>query len=72
MSSQWLGYTAIWNLLNYAVATVPVGKADVELDQPGEEWVRHVPRNRSDEFNHTQCESYYLHVCLFCDEEANG
>ncbi|ODM19747.1 hypothetical protein SI65_04733 [Aspergillus cristatus] len=53
-SSQWLGYTAIWNLLNYAAVTVPVGKADVELDQPGEEWVGHVPRNGSDEFNHAQ------------------
>lgn len=61
-SSQWLGYTAIWNLLNYAVATVPVGKADAELDQPGEEWVGHVPRNGSDGFNHAQCK---LIPCFF-------
>ena len=44
--------------MNYAAVTVPVGKADVELDQPGEEWVGHVPRNESDGFNHAQCKSY--------------
>lgn len=50
-------------LVGLCCCTVPVGKADVELDQPGEEWVGHVPRNGSDEFNHVQCKSYLV-LCL--------
>lgn len=48
----------MWNLLNYAAVTVPVGKADGELDQPrpGGEWLGYEPRNASDRFNHGQCE----------------
>lgn len=55
-SKQWLGYTAIFNLLNYAAVTVPVTNADAQLDRPDESWRVHVPRNPSDEFNHRQCE----------------
>ncbi|KAL4890628.1 amidase signature domain-containing protein [Aspergillus ambiguus] len=54
ISKQWLGYTALWNLLNYAAVTVPVTTADPARDQPGEEWLNHKPRNDSDAFNHTQ------------------
>ncbi|OJJ32066.1 hypothetical protein ASPWEDRAFT_175370 [Aspergillus wentii DTO 134E9] len=54
VSSQWLGYTALWNFLNYASVTIPVTKADLSLDQPGEDWVNYVPRNESDAFNHAQ------------------
>ncbi|KAJ0414276.1 amidase signature domain-containing protein [Aspergillus carlsbadensis] len=56
VSKQWLGYTALYNLLNYAAVTVPVATADAELDDPGkdEEWSEHVPRNESDRFNHEQ------------------
>lgn len=57
-SNQWLGYTAMWNLLNYAGVTVPVATVDPVLDQPGAEWVDHVPRNESDAFNHSQCEFF--------------
>lgn len=61
-SNQWLGYTAMWNLLNYAAVTVPIGKADRERDAVGNgldpEWEGHVPRNESDKFNHAQCERY--------------
>ncbi|EFW19048.1 hypothetical protein D8B26_007234 [Coccidioides posadasii str. Silveira] len=53
-SKQWLGYTAIWNLLDYAVATVPVTKVDPSLDVPGDEWKNYKPRNESDAFNHQQ------------------
>ncbi|RAH56459.1 amidase signature enzyme [Aspergillus piperis CBS 112811] len=54
VSSQWLGYTALWNLLNYAAVTVPVAKVDGVLDQPDQEWLEHVPRNDSDRFNWEQ------------------
>ena len=64
-SKQWLGYTAIFNLLNYAAVTVPVAWADEGLDQPDEGWTSHVPRNASDEFNYLQCE-FYLFGCLDC------
>lgn len=58
-SKAWLGYTAIWNLLNYAAVTVPVAKADRELDAVGggknTDWEAHSPRNDSDAINHAQC-----------------
>lgn len=55
-SSQWVGYTAMWNLLDYAGVTVPVGRADRELDSGDGEWEAYVGRNESDEFNREQCE----------------
>ncbi|KAL1636819.1 hypothetical protein SLS56_000912 [Neofusicoccum ribis] len=53
-SKQWLGYSALWNLLNYAALTVPGSRVDAKVDQPGEEWKNHIPRNDSDAFNHEQ------------------
>ncbi|GME61105.1 Acetamidase [Neofusicoccum parvum] len=53
-SKQWLGYSALWNLLNYAALTVPGSRVDAKVDQPGEEWKKHIPRNASDAFNHEQ------------------
>lgn len=65
-SNQWLGYTAMFNLLNYASVTVPVGKAHRGLDAVGDgrspEWEGHVARNESDVFNYDQCESIILLV----------
>lgn len=57
-SYQWLGYTALLNLLNYAAVTVPVAHADPALDQPDQEWLAYTPRNQSDEFNHGQCKLF--------------
>ncbi|PTU23917.1 hypothetical protein P175DRAFT_0505686 [Aspergillus ochraceoroseus IBT 24754] len=54
VSKQWLGYTAMWNLLNYAAVTIPVAYADTELDKPDSRWADYVPRNESDAFNHAQ------------------
>ncbi|KAL2818140.1 amidase signature domain-containing protein [Aspergillus granulosus] len=56
VSKQWLGYTALYNLLNYAAVTVPVVTADPALDDPqkDEEWKQYVPRNESDKFNYEQ------------------
>ncbi|EOD52200.1 putative acetamidase protein [Neofusicoccum parvum UCRNP2] len=53
-SKQWLGYSALWNLLNYAALTVPGSRVDAKVDQPGEEWKKHIPRNDSDAFNYEQ------------------
>lgn len=57
-SKQWLGYSALWNLLNYTALTIPGSHADAKLDQPGADWKNHVPRNDSDKFNHEQCEYF--------------
>jgi len=58
-SKQWLGYTAMWNLLDYAAVTVPVARADRDLDSVGGsgEWGAHSMRNESDAFNYLQCKS---------------
>ncbi|KAB2579761.1 putative amidase [Lasiodiplodia theobromae] len=53
-SNPWLGFTALWNLLNYTALVIPGSRADAALDQPGDEWKNHVPRNESDKFNHEQ------------------
>lgn len=72
-SNQWLGYTAMFNLLNYAAVTIPVARADRELDAVGgggdTEWEGHRVRNESDKFNYAQCELYFLFffpLLLFC------
>lgn len=56
-SQQYVGYTALWNLLDYSVLTMPVGSVDSIVDDPGrdEEWKeygREQTRGFSDEFNH--------------------
>ncbi|KAI9744959.1 MAG: hypothetical protein M1818_001886 [Claussenomyces sp. TS43310] len=53
-SMQWVGYTAFTNFLNYTALSVPVSTADPLLDQPGQAWKNHLPRNASDAFNHRQ------------------
>lgn len=71
-SKQWLGYSALWNLLNYAALTVPGSRVDAKVDQPGEEWKKHIPRNASDAFNHEQCESFGYDVMFrFTDSDAD-
>ncbi|CAG8909844.1 unnamed protein product [Penicillium egyptiacum] len=62
-SKQWLGYTAMWNLLDYAAVTIPVARADRSLDSVGSgcnaEWEGHSIRNESDAFNYLQCKWLY-------------
>lgn len=58
-SSQWLGYSAVFNLLDYAGVTVPVVIVDEGLDKPDADWEgygEHV-RNEADRFNWAQCMS---------------
>ncbi|RJE23255.1 Amidase [Aspergillus sclerotialis] len=71
-SKQWLGYTAIFNLLNYAAVTVPVAWADEGLDQPDEDWKSHVPRNPSDEFNHLQYDISLVKNMPICLQIVGG
>ena len=54
---QYVGYTSIWNLFNYAALSVPVTTVSLEHDQPDHDWLQYVPRNAADEFNYKQCES---------------
>jgi amidase len=62
-SRQWLGYTALWNLLDYSGLTFPVTRADPTIDHLSEDWVNHVVRNPSDKFNHEQCKlSLYIYI----------
>ncbi|EER43937.1 acetamidase-A [Histoplasma capsulatum var. duboisii H88] len=53
-SKQLLGYSALWNLLDYAALAVPITKVDPVVDTPDSEWVEHKARNESDAFNHQQ------------------
>ncbi|KAH6980650.1 amidase signature domain-containing protein [Ilyonectria sp. MPI-CAGE-AT-0026] len=56
-SHQYVGYTSIWNLLDWAALTLPVTKVSKEKDQPlGSGWLHYNARNPSDEFNKQQYE----------------
>lgn len=54
-SHQYVGYTSVWNFVNYAALTMPVTTVSRAHDRADEDWRRHVPRNPSDAFNHEQC-----------------
>ncbi|EAW20169.1 putative acetamidase [Aspergillus fischeri NRRL 181] len=71
-SYQWLGYTALLNLLNYAAVTVPVTYADPALDQPDQEWLAHTPRNQSDEFSHGQYDIDLVKNMPICIQIVGG
>ena len=62
----------MWNLLNYAAVTVPIGRADRELDSVGNgldpAWEEHEPRNESDKFNFAQCEFSLMFQGWLCCE----
>jgi amidase len=74
-SKQWLGYTAMWNLLDYAGVTVPVTRADRGLDSVGgglnAEWEGHSIRNESDAFNYLQCECFLVIFWIYTWLYAN-
>lgn len=71
-SSQWLGYTAMWNLLDYAGVTVPVARVDKSVDVGDEEWKTHVGRNESDEFNHAQYDVDLVNGMPICVQIVGG
>jgi amidase len=58
-SSQYVGYTAHWNLVDYAVISMPV-EVDYPEDLPATDdgwssWREHKPMNESDRYNWEQC-----------------
>jgi amidase len=57
-SRQYIGYTTLCNLLDWAGLVIPVTTVckDAGDKTPPEEWTSHEPRNESDEFNKRQCE----------------
>ncbi|KAJ6178101.1 hypothetical protein N7519_008562 [Penicillium mononematosum] len=75
-SKQWLGYTAMWNLLDYAGVTVPVARADRDLDSVGSgcnpEWEGHSIRNESDAFNYLQYDADIVHGMPICVQIVGG
>ncbi|KAJ5472218.1 Amidasefungi [Penicillium desertorum] len=75
-SKQWLGYTAMWNLLDYAGVTVPVARADRGLDSVGSgcnaEWEGHSIRNESDAFNYLQYDADLVHGMPICVQIVGG
>lgn len=60
-SSQYCGYTAQWNLVDFTALAMPVAVADAadikdfEGDERGK-WKDHKPRNEADRYNWEQCE----------------
>ena len=59
-SSQYVGYTAQWNLLDFTALVMPVDVPDAEQiqDIDGDtrgQWKDHKPRNESDRYNWEQC-----------------
>ncbi|KAJ5781165.1 hypothetical protein N7457_006325 [Penicillium paradoxum] len=75
-SKQWMGYTAIWNLLDYAAVTVPVARAHREIDLVGEGvnvgWEGHSIRNESDAFNYSQYDADLVHGMPICVQIVGG
>ncbi|VUC22928.1 unnamed protein product, partial [Clonostachys rosea] len=54
-SNQYVGYTSVFNLLNWAALAVPVSTVSKTADLPiPSDWQTHQPRNPSDEFNKKQ------------------
>ncbi|KAK9429180.1 amidase signature domain-containing protein [Lipomyces doorenjongii] len=49
--TNWVGYTRVWNGLDYSAAVFPVSKVDKEIDSLNEEQRAYVPRNDWDSTN---------------------
>lgn len=55
-ADMYVGYTSIWNMMNWAALAVPAITVDRELDAVTEEWRGHQARSFSDAFNHDRYE----------------
>jgi amidase len=56
-SNQYVGYTSIWNLVDWAALSIPVTTVSKVKDKVlMTEWVAHHARNKADMFNRQQCE----------------
>lgn len=58
-ASMYVGYTSIWNLMNWSALAVPSIKFDAEIDAPNEEWKAYQGRSFSDSFNHKSYEELF-------------
>ncbi|KAF2416538.1 acetamidase [Tothia fuscella] len=60
-SCRWVGYTKVWNVLDYAAVTFPAGKVNARLDQRPKE--AYEPRNDLDAWNRAlyDCETMDNH-----------
>ena len=49
---KWVGYTKVWNLLDYTAIVLPGGQVDQEIDLPKNDMsvVGYEPRNHVDKF----------------------
>lgn len=61
-SSQYVGYSAQWNLLDFTALVMPVDVPDPEdikgfEGDPRGSWKDHKPRNESDRYNWEQCKT---------------
>jgi len=66
VSSQYVGYSSQWNLVDYSALSMPV-EVDYPEDLPAtgngrSSWKEHKPRNEADRYNWEQCK---------CKPEAN-
>lgn len=49
---RWVGYTKVFNVVDYPAVVLPAGKVDKDLDAAGaEEWATYQPRNELDQWN---------------------
>lgn len=59
-SDQYVGYSAHWNVVDFAVVSMPVDVPypdDISAeDDDRSSWKNHKPRNNSDKYNWEQCE----------------
>jgi amidase len=59
-SDMYIGYSAIFNVLNWTAFSVPAITVSKDKDKPSQEWIDHKGRSFSDRFNHD-----YYDVDLF-------
>lgn len=48
---RWVGYTKVWNLLDYAALSLPAGRVDRRIDPRTEKLAGYEPRNDLDRWN---------------------
>ncbi|KAK5084789.1 hypothetical protein LTR05_005868 [Lithohypha guttulata] len=55
-ADMYVGYTSIWNLMNWTSLVIPSIKVDRKLDVLGDEWKAYQGVSKSDEYNHKHYE----------------
>jgi amidase len=52
---KWVGYTKVWNVLDYPAGVFGVDAVSEEQDRITEEWKSYQPRNKADDWNWKLC-----------------